>query len=105
MYECLRTIAAIWPNPGLVTSALESMARFLSARENNLRYAGIDALARLVRVDARHAADHQVRTQRLGRALGPARELLGGERVRVRAQCVRPPAPAVRCGGLPALAG
>ena len=31
------------------------MSRFLGVRENNLKYAGIDALTRLVRIDPKHA--------------------------------------------------
>ncbi len=40
MYECVRTIASIYPNPQLMGGALESVAWFLGARENNLKYAG-----------------------------------------------------------------
>jgi hypothetical protein len=39
----------------LLTGAVESVSRFLAARENNLKYAGIDALTRLVRIDPKHA--------------------------------------------------
>ena len=55
VYECIRTLTAIHPNAVLVGSAAESVARFLGARENNLRYAGIDALTRLVRIDPKYA--------------------------------------------------
>ena len=55
VYECIRTLTAIHPNPVLVGGAAESVARFLGARENNLRYAGIDALTRLVRIDPKYA--------------------------------------------------
>jgi hypothetical protein len=39
----------------LVAGAAESVSRFLGARENNLKYAGIDALTRLVLIDPKHA--------------------------------------------------
>ncbi len=37
----MKTIATIYPNPILITQTLETVARFLSARENNLKYAGM----------------------------------------------------------------
>jgi AP-4 complex subunit epsilon-1 len=55
VYECIKTVTAIHPSPALLAGAVESVARFLGARENNLKYAGIDALARLVRIDPKHA--------------------------------------------------
>ena len=55
VYECIRTLTTIQPTPVLVTGAVESVSRFLAARENNLKYAGIDALTRLVRIDPKHA--------------------------------------------------
>ena len=60
VYECIKTLTAIHPSPALVAGAVESVSRFLAARDNNLRYAGIDALTRLVRLDPKHAADHQL---------------------------------------------
>ena len=55
VYECIRTLTTIQPTPVLLTGAVESVSRFLAARENNLKYAGIDALTRLVRIDPTHA--------------------------------------------------
>lgn len=40
VYECMKCIATIHPNPVLVAQTLETVARFLAARENNLKYAG-----------------------------------------------------------------
>ena len=55
MYECIRTLTAIHPSPPLVAGAAEAVGRLLGAREANLRYAGVDALARLVDLDPQHA--------------------------------------------------
>ena len=43
----------------LPNAAAEMVSGFLRAPSHNLRYAGIDALARVVRVNARYAAEHQ----------------------------------------------
>ena len=56
----MKTIAAIYPNPALIGQSLLSVSRFLGGRENNLKYAAIDTLARLVRSDPAHAAAHQL---------------------------------------------
>jgi AP-4 complex subunit epsilon-1 len=40
VYECLKTIATIYPSPILIQQSLDTVARFLAARENNLKYAG-----------------------------------------------------------------
>jgi AP-4 complex subunit epsilon-1 len=55
VYECIRTLTTIHPSPVLMAGAAESVSRFLGARENNLKYAGIDALTRLVRIDPKYA--------------------------------------------------
>lgn len=55
VYECIRTLTRIVPTPVLVNGAVESVSRLLASRENNLKYAGIDALTRLVEVDPKHA--------------------------------------------------
>jgi AP-4 complex subunit epsilon-1 len=60
LYECVKAAAAIHPSPVLIAGAMESVTRFLASRENNLRYAGIDALTRLVHIDPKHAQDHQL---------------------------------------------
>ncbi|KAL4452296.1 hypothetical protein ABPG75_007958 [Micractinium tetrahymenae] len=60
VYECIRTLTTIVPTPVLVSGAVESVSRFLASRENNLKYAGIDALTRLVEIDPKHAQDHQL---------------------------------------------
>lgn len=59
VYECLKTVATIHPSPILIQQSLDTIARFLAARENNLKYAGIDILSRLVRLDSKYAQDHQ----------------------------------------------
>ncbi|KAK9837092.1 hypothetical protein WJX81_002406 [Elliptochloris bilobata] len=60
VYECVRTIAAIFPNPALLQSAAEMVSGFVKASSHNLKYCGIDALARVVRINAKYAGEHQV---------------------------------------------
>ncbi|KAK9907437.1 hypothetical protein WJX75_003646 [Coccomyxa subellipsoidea] len=58
--ECVRTITAIYPNPSLLQAAAEMVSGFLKSTSHNLRYVGIDSLARVVRINAKYAAEHQL---------------------------------------------
>ncbi|CAK0784933.1 hypothetical protein CVIRNUC_008138 [Coccomyxa viridis] len=58
--ECVRTITAIYPNPALLQAAAEMVSGFLKSSSHNLRYIGIDSLARIVHINAKYAAEHQL---------------------------------------------
>eukprot|EP00891_Asterochloris_glomerata_P002814 jgi/Astpho2/2814/fgenesh1_pm.00050_%23_25_t len=60
VYEAVRTITAIYPNPSLLQSAAEMIANFLKSSSHNLKYVGIDGLARIVRISPKYAAEHQL---------------------------------------------
>lgn len=60
IYECVRTITTIYPNPSLLATAAEAIATFLKATSHNLRYVGVDALAGIVKINPKYAQEHQL---------------------------------------------
>lgn len=60
VYEAARTITTIHPNSALLQSAGEIIATFLRASSHNQKYIGIDVLARMVRINPKYAAEHQL---------------------------------------------
>ena len=60
MYECVRTITAIYPNPTLLDAAAEAIARLLGSRAQNLKYLGLTGLAGIVEGHPQYAAAHQM---------------------------------------------
>ncbi|KAJ9511423.1 hypothetical protein QJQ45_029917 [Haematococcus lacustris] len=58
--ECVRTITAIYPNPHLLASAADATAAFIKSPSHNLRYVGVDALARIMRINPQAAQEHQL---------------------------------------------
>lgn len=60
VYECVRTITSIYPNTPLLEAAASSISRFITSENQNLRYLGITALAAIVGVDRKYAAEHQM---------------------------------------------
>ncbi|KAL7517944.1 hypothetical protein ACHAWX_002817 [Stephanocyclus meneghinianus] len=60
VYECIRCITIIYPNPVLLDAAGNSISRFLSSRSQNLRYLGVTGLASIVERHPKYAADHQL---------------------------------------------
>ncbi|KAK9809765.1 hypothetical protein WJX73_004225 [Symbiochloris irregularis] len=60
IFECVRTITSIYPNPALLHAAAETIGKFLKSSSHNLKYIGIDALARIVRINAKYAAEYQM---------------------------------------------
>lgn len=60
VYECIRCITNIYPNPVLLDAAGASISRFLSSRVQNLRYLGVTGLASIVERHPKYAADHQL---------------------------------------------
>ncbi|XP_019622254.1 PREDICTED: AP-4 complex subunit epsilon-1-like [Branchiostoma belcheri] len=60
LYECVRTVTAVHPNPALLEKAAQRIGRFLRSRNNNLRYLGITALTSMLPVLPGVAAEHQM---------------------------------------------
>ncbi len=58
-YECIRTVSVIYPNSVLVDKAAKTISRFVTASNNNWKYLGITALASLVLINPKYAAEHQ----------------------------------------------
>lgn len=59
-YEVIRTVTAIYPNAPLIEKAAKAIVRFVTATNHNWKYLGITALASLVQVNPRYAAEHQM---------------------------------------------
>lgn len=60
IYECIRTITKIYPNPVLLDAAAESISRFIASRSHNLKYLGVTGLASIVEQHPKYAAIHQL---------------------------------------------
>ncbi|KAM3264156.1 AP-4 complex subunit epsilon [Capsicum annuum] len=60
LYECICCVSSIHPNPKLLESAAEAVAKFLKNDSHNLKYLGIDALGRLIKISAEIAEQHQL---------------------------------------------
>ncbi|XP_027084502.1 AP-4 complex subunit epsilon [Coffea arabica] len=60
LYECICCISSIHPNPKLLESAADAIAKFLKSDSHNLKYLGIDALGRLIKLSPEIAEQHQL---------------------------------------------
>ena len=60
IYECVKTITAIYPNNTLLDAAAAAIGRFIASNNHNLRYLGITGLASIVADHPRYAAKHQL---------------------------------------------
>lgn len=60
VYECVRTITTIYPNPLLLDAAATAISRFIRSDSHNLKYIGIKGLAIIVKDHPKYAADHQM---------------------------------------------
>lgn len=60
LYECICCVSSIYPNPKLLDTAAEVTSRFLKSESHNLKYMGIDALSRLIKINPDNAEEHQM---------------------------------------------
>lgn len=60
LYECISCVSSIYPNPKLLEAAADVIARFLKSDSHNLKYMGIDALGRLIKLSPEIAEQHQL---------------------------------------------
>ncbi|XP_024996813.1 AP-4 complex subunit epsilon-like isoform X2 [Cynara cardunculus var. scolymus] len=60
LYECICCISSIQSSPKLLETAADAIAKFLKSDSHNLKYMGIDALGRLIRLSPEIAEQHQL---------------------------------------------
>ena len=48
VYETVRTVTSIYPNPLLLDTAATAISRFIRSESHNLKYIGIKGLAAIV---------------------------------------------------------
>eukprot|EP01012_Entosiphon_sulcatum_P040357 TRINITY_DN53_c2_g1_i1.p1 TRINITY_DN53_c2_g1~~TRINITY_DN53_c2_g1_i1.p1 ORF type:complete len:1119 (-),score=215.85 TRINITY_DN53_c2_g1_i1:24-3173(-) len=60
IYECCKTITCIYPNSQLIEAAADAISKFITSPNANLKYLGITSLSSIVRIDAKHATQHQM---------------------------------------------
>ncbi|KAF9606942.1 hypothetical protein IFM89_030240 [Coptis chinensis] len=60
LYECVETIMSIEDNSGLRVLAINILGRFLSNRDNNIRYVALNMLTKAITVDAQAVQRHRV---------------------------------------------
>ncbi|KAI3423314.1 uncharacterized protein J3R85_011039, partial [Psidium guajava] len=59
LYECVETIMSIEDNGGLRVLAINILGRFLSNRDNNIRYVALNMLMKAISVDAQAVQRHR----------------------------------------------
>lgn len=59
VYQCLKTICTIYPNPHLIELASNTISRFLSSESPNLRCTGINGLAMIIQINPNYVMNHQ----------------------------------------------
>ncbi|CAL0313224.1 unnamed protein product [Lupinus luteus] len=60
LYECICCVSSIYPNTKLLETAADVVAKFLKSDSHNLKYMGIDALGRLIKISPHVAEKHQL---------------------------------------------
>jgi AP-4 complex subunit epsilon-1 len=60
VYECVRTIVAIYPNTQLLDAAAAAISRFIAQDNHNLKYVGVTGLSLIVQINPKYALDHQM---------------------------------------------
>lgn len=59
LYECVQTIMSIESEPGLRVLAITILGRFLSHKDNNIRYVALNTLSKFVAKDRRAVQQHR----------------------------------------------
>eukprot|EP00744_Colponema_vietnamica_P007688 GILI01011040.1.p1 GENE.GILI01011040.1~~GILI01011040.1.p1 ORF type:complete len:955 (+),score=292.91 GILI01011040.1:24-2867(+) len=59
IFEAINTITSIAPIPELIEAAADSIAKFLMSNNANMKYLGVTALSRIVKIDRKYAQEHQ----------------------------------------------
>ncbi|CAM8940417.1 unnamed protein product [Rhodiola kirilowii] len=60
LYECICCVSSIYPNTKLLEAAATAISKFLKTDSHNLKYMGIDALGRLIKISPEIAEPHQL---------------------------------------------
>ncbi|KAL0372399.1 UNVERIFIED_CONTAM: AP-1 complex subunit gamma-2, partial [Sesamum calycinum] len=60
LYECVATIMSIEDNGGLRVLAVNILGRFLSSRDNNIRYVALNMLMKAITLDSQAVQRHRV---------------------------------------------
>ncbi|KAL3636336.1 hypothetical protein CASFOL_020883 [Castilleja foliolosa] len=60
LYECVATIMSIEDNGGLRVLAINILGRFLSSRDNNIRYVALNMLMKAISLDSQAVQRHRV---------------------------------------------
>jgi AP-4 complex subunit epsilon-1 len=60
VYECIKCITKLYPNPKLLDAAADAISRFIQSRSNNLKYLGVTGLSMIVETHPQYAAQHQM---------------------------------------------
>eukprot|EP01062_Namystynia_karyoxenos_P061152 TRINITY_DN5320_c4_g1_i1.p1 TRINITY_DN5320_c4_g1~~TRINITY_DN5320_c4_g1_i1.p1 ORF type:complete len:1013 (+),score=438.44 TRINITY_DN5320_c4_g1_i1:106-3039(+) len=59
IFECVKAITCLAPNQELLEAAADSISKFLTSPNPNLKYLGITALSRIVLINPAYAGEHQ----------------------------------------------
>ncbi|GER56215.1 AP-1 complex subunit gamma-2 [Striga asiatica] len=60
LYESVCCVSSLHPNPKLLEAAADAISKFLKSDSHNLKYLGIDALSRLIKISPEIAEQHQL---------------------------------------------
>jgi len=59
IYQCILTIVTIYPKNDLLAKAAQSTKRFFTSENPNLKYLGVKALGKIVKINPSHGVDQQ----------------------------------------------
>ncbi|XP_065670785.1 uncharacterized protein LOC105846624 isoform X6 [Hydra vulgaris] len=59
-YECMKTIATVYPDSSLINLASSKAALLLTSQNYNLKYLGVTMLSELVNINMSYASQHQM---------------------------------------------